>query len=163
MRQLLEMCKTGIPAGQELLSSCPSAMLGIFSKVEGWADKVLKIGRPLTEGLFDFRGKRGRLSYLLVHLSVTIVFALAFALLSGFSNTLSVGSGMFVVLSAVGLIATWISLSTTAQRLRDLGFSAWCLIAIVIFWSIPFLGLLVFVILVALPGNERDEVAGLSP
>jgi len=124
---------------------------------------VSGIGRPIFDaGLFSFKGRRDRLSFFLVGLTIFIVsvFVLSFAALPAPSGG---GDGWILLFSAFALLAAWINLSTITQRLRDIGLSPWWTIGVVVSYLAPFVGLVISFLLLLLPGTKGPNIHGPSP
>src|SRR5690625_7147690 len=114
-------------------------------------------GRPIFDaGLFSFKGRRYRLSFFLVGLTIFIVsvFVLSFAALPAPSGG---GEGWILLFSAFALLAAWINLSTITQTLRDIGLSPWWPTGMVVSYLVPFAGLVIRLLLPLLPGTKAPN------
>ena len=101
----------------------------------------------------SFRGRRGRLSYLMAQ---TLFFGLIYALVILSRLTSSADTAPVVVLGAA-LVLIWPQLAITAQRLHDIGASGW--------WQIlnfvPVANFILLLVLLLAPGQDYDNRFGL--
>lgn len=122
-------------------------------------------GRAVFDlGLFDFEGRRNRLSYFVAGIvnvtAATTLLVIAGVLgESGFSEELFLSPEGLVVLAA----SVWITSSITAQRLRDFGVSPWWTFAVVIASLVPLVNVAVTIFLWVKPGDNGHNEYGPSP
>lgn len=122
-----------------------------------------EIGRPFSEGLFDFSGRRNRLSYFLVSLALLGVLLFSALIIGNAFDSPAAAEDAFIFLGIGAIVAAWINLSITAQRLKDIGLSPWWLVAVVACWAIPIVGLIASILLLVCPGKEGHSVYGPDP
>ena len=104
--------------------------------------------------VFSFSGRRGRLSYFMAWLLLTVISG---AIGSIFGTLGSQEAITFTV--AFVLVALWPCFAIGAQRFHDFGASGWWnLLSIV-----PIVGGIVFLILLFAPGNKQSNSYGPVP
>lgn len=105
-------------------------------------------------------GRRNRVSYALV---TVVLFTAAIVCLYGFSIStiqLDLGEEIRAPLTVVSLVALGIVLAstwlTTAQRFRDIGWSGWWILSMML----PYVGILIGLALYVWPGTDGDNKYG---
>lgn len=118
--------------------------------------------RPVFDGLFNFSGRRNRLSYFL-----STLLLLAAALIAVISMVFWEEVGLYFLssLTAIAWIgfAIWVGLSIITQRLKDIGLSPWWIIGILIAYAIPIVNIIVALALHIVDGTEGDNEFGVDP
>nr|WP_199043487.1 DUF805 domain-containing protein [Dyella sp. ASV24] len=116
----------------------------------------------LTDFLFSFRGRVGRLQWWLF----VILSALPGKILEGAWNRADEYSGVLVlVLTIASLAPLWMYLAVSAKRLHDCDFSAWWLLLMLV----PYLGAFVLMIMngfiagTATPNRFGEPVGAREP
>lgn len=128
--------------------------------------------------LLSFNGRMARLNYFLVQIAAMIVMVFA-AIFAGFAgNVVGERDLMFVFLGGpVFVVGMWVYLTTTVQRLHDIGLPGWHLLWIEGFLLVSSLfdvkdalGLVVNVAAIALslylmlmPGEDKENAYGPVP
>ena len=93
-------------------------------------------------------------------LGVSIIIAIIASLTYEF---LAAGEWVLIFIVATVLVAVWINLSITTQRLKDIGLSPWWLVGVIIAWAIPVVGGIVAILLLIWPGESGDNAYGPDP
>lgn len=121
------------------------------------------IGRPVFDsGLFSFKGRRNRRSYFVAQGTVLLVLILVAGLF--FESMDSISADSFAMLITLAfLLGVWINLSTSSQRLRDIGLSPWWVIGFFVALMIPFINLIASLWIIFWPGTDGPNKYGPNP
>ena len=118
------------------------------------------MSKPVFDDLFAFHGRRNRKSYALLHLTAYgLGFALCFVIL--LLDELLGGTGLLAAVLLVALIIfmTAMTLIASAQRCRDVGFSGFAGLTVLL----PYVGTLAWLALLFWPGEEGKNRFGDDP
>ena len=118
----------------------------------------------MTQLLFSFYGRLGRLAFFLWSVLITVVAAAAYLVLVTVTQTppnqTSFGDTMTVVIMlAVLAVTIWVSFALSVKRFHDMEASGW--------WSflliIPYVGFIVAVVLCFVNGTDGPNKYGAEP
>ena len=115
----------------------------------------------------DFNGRSRRLEYWMFHLAVSIVLVAVIACVFAFAvsardgnRDFPVGLGIFIGLFTIGWLAIIIpSIAVQVRRFHDQDLSGW----LVLLGFIPYVGALVIIVFMCLPGTKGDNRYGPDP
>ena len=122
--------------------------------------------KPVFENIFTFSGRRNRKSYILFHLALVVIAPIFFTVVAVFEGMgiSDEALGVFIALGGLALVPMLIvSIAVGTQRLRDLGYSGWWIIGLVLFGLVPYIGWIGYLLLVFLPGERGSNQYGPDP
>ncbi|MCY4048535.1 MAG: DUF805 domain-containing protein [Hyphomicrobiales bacterium] len=122
------------------------------------------MSKPVFENLFTFSGRRNRLSYILFQISIwTLILVggtIGITISAAVSEHNDGGGAVVVLILALILLVIAVSdLAVTSQRFRDIGFTGWAALLILI----PYVGFIVWIVLMFIPGTRGENRYGPDP
>jgi len=118
------------------------------------------MSKPVLDDLFAFHGRRNRKSYALLHLALYSL-GVSLSLIILILDEALGGTGMTAALlvAAIVLLISVISLITSAQRCRDAGVSGFAALLL----CLPYVGAAAWVAMLVWPGEQGKNRFGVDP
>jgi uncharacterized membrane protein YhaH (DUF805 family) len=125
-----------------------------------------EMSKPIFDGIFSYSDRRNRKSYalfILISIPLYIFVAILKLLVREINKILEIDPSIFTILpifvSLFSLFLLWSFLFVNSQRFRDMGWSGWWTITLLI----PGLNLIILLILLLKPGTPGSNKYGSDP
>lgn len=120
-----------------------------------------------TSGFFSATGRIGRLRYLAYYFSMLVLSYLTLGVLGALFGALATATGatelnpesIMLVASLVYIPILFYGFAYAVRRLNDIGWSGW----LSLLYLVPLVNLVIFLLLIVMPGQERTNQYGDAP